>query len=1235
MDVHTERVRGDEGERFETRGMLGSGGMGVVFRAFDHRLDREVALKTLRQASGRDLFRFKREFRALTDIVHPNLVSLHELHTTGDEWFFSMELVEGVPFVEWVRRREAVDDQTAGLGEVTMPTRAGVVADVEPLAIDLDRLRDALAQLVDGVLALHVSGKLHRDLKPSNVLVTPEGRVVLLDFGLVSDVENNRVDLTHEQAAVGTPAYMSPEQAADVPLTEASDWYAVGVMMFEALTGRRPFEGSAEQMMRRKQTEAPPSPSTVDPRVPANLDDLCTRLLAPLPSDRPDGRAILAALGRTPSRTTLELERSLTAMPFVGRQDELAELRRAHADSRRHGVAVFLRGDSGMGKSQLARHFLDELGGDTLLLEGRCYERESVPYKTLDTVIDALTGALLRLPRQKQESIIPRDVAALARLFPVLRRVPTIDERTLIASLPPDPQEIRRRAFGALRFLLGRLAAHGSVVIAVDDLQWGDADSAVFLAEVIHHPEPLPLLMILTCRLEDDAGVVAKVQVARPGTPRGDTRVIDVGPLPDAEARLLLRELRGGRDDTAEILLREGAGHPLFLAELARGTSGGPRDDATSLEILITRRIDELPQSAAAFLRTVAVAARPVPVEQAARAASLAGVGSELALLRAERLIRVRHVGESDAVFVEPYHDRIRAAAVAGLSPAEQRWVHEQLARTLEAAGGGDVEALVDHWLAAGYPGRAATDAVRAAAIAEEKLAFHRAAQLYALALLHGSTTGDERRRLLRLRGNALANAGGLDEAAAMYGEAAVGASPEEALELDRLRLEQILRRGRLAEGVELSAKVLAAVGVPMPRSTSAALRSAVLQRARLRLRGLGFVERPASQVPADELRRVDVLTTTAAGLPFIDPMLGKALQFRFLRAALDAGEPERLSYALSEELGYLGMAGVKNRKRVEEVTRILGKVSARNQHPGLAGFATASEGLAMFLMGRWRDAARLFEQGMKGMRDHGVGLRWETTLAELYLTSSLFYLGETRDLARLVPLLLRDALERGDVYAQHGLKGWRSNVAWLVMGRPEEARAHAEDVAANRTTAEGFHLQHWFELLAQIQIDLYVGDVEGAWQRLEVGWPRLKASHLLRVQNIRIESGYLRARVLVARHFAGRGDKRLLKEVASLARGLDHEGAPWAAALAETVRAQAAMAAGDRAGAEERFGVAERAFATCDMSLFAQVARFRRGQANGGPSGTAWHIDARLAMQEQAVADPDAIARMLCPWAE
>src|SRR5689334_24195431 len=98
-----ERLHALDDDRFEVRGNLGSGGMGVVYRAYDRRLGRDVAMKALRHASGRDLYRFKREFRSLADIMHPNLVALHELHTLGDEWFFTMEIVDGCSFIDWVR----------------------------------------------------------------------------------------------------------------------------------------------------------------------------------------------------------------------------------------------------------------------------------------------------------------------------------------------------------------------------------------------------------------------------------------------------------------------------------------------------------------------------------------------------------------------------------------------------------------------------------------------------------------------------------------------------------------------------------------------------------------------------------------------------------------------------------------------------------------------------------------------------------------------------------------------------------------------------------------------------------------------------------------------------------------------------------------------------------------------------------------------------------------------------
>src|SRR5215467_8331199 len=274
---HTAPLLG--GGRFEVRGTLGAGGAGVVYRAFDGQLQREVALKLLRQASGRDLYRFKKEFRALADIVHPNLVALHELHAADGDWFFTMELVEGVSFIDWVR-----PSGESGPGR----PRSDIVA----AHVDLARLHGSLVQLVDALIALHRAGKLHRDLKPSNVLVTQTGRLTLLDFGLVATVAEDNP----ERLAVGTPVYMSPEQAADQPLGEASDWYSLGAMLYEALVGRRPFEGESEQVMTRKQTEQPVAPRQLDPSAPSDLSQLCMMLLQPRPAARPSGLMVLEAL---------------------------------------------------------------------------------------------------------------------------------------------------------------------------------------------------------------------------------------------------------------------------------------------------------------------------------------------------------------------------------------------------------------------------------------------------------------------------------------------------------------------------------------------------------------------------------------------------------------------------------------------------------------------------------------------------------------------------------------------------------------------------------------------------------------------------------------------------------------------------------------------------------------------------------------------------------------------------
>jgi predicted Ser/Thr protein kinase len=203
-------------DRFEVLRRIGAGGMGVVYDVRDHVRQENVALKTLVRTSAADVYRLKREFRSLADVAHPNLACLYELFVEDAHCFFTMELVAGVTFVDYVR---------GAAGDGFSPAR----------------LLHVLPQLVEGVSALHRKGKLHRDLKPSNILVTPEGRVVILDFGLIAELRPHGGDVHYVRG--GTPAYMSPEESAGLRPSEASDWYGVGITLYEALTGVVPFAG--------------------------------------------------------------------------------------------------------------------------------------------------------------------------------------------------------------------------------------------------------------------------------------------------------------------------------------------------------------------------------------------------------------------------------------------------------------------------------------------------------------------------------------------------------------------------------------------------------------------------------------------------------------------------------------------------------------------------------------------------------------------------------------------------------------------------------------------------------------------------------------------------------------------------------------------------------------------------------------------------------------------------------
>ncbi|HEX9104127.1 MAG TPA: serine/threonine-protein kinase, partial [Polyangia bacterium] len=270
--------------RFDVLRRLGEGGMGVVYEAYDRERRMRVALKTLRTLSAEGILRFKNEFRALQDLSHPNLCTLGELISLGRQWFFTMELVDGVDLLGWVRpQREGVPAPAVTTSHElvvdpspsadTLRPHASAVQRLERAArppVDVARLRAALVDLARGVSALHAVGVVHRDIKPSNILVEQKtGRVVLLDFGLAQSATYRPGE--SDIRVVGTADYMAPEQASGRKVGPEADWYSVGVVLYEALTGGVPFSGAPLEVLLQKQGRDPMPPRALAPEAPADL----------------------------------------------------------------------------------------------------------------------------------------------------------------------------------------------------------------------------------------------------------------------------------------------------------------------------------------------------------------------------------------------------------------------------------------------------------------------------------------------------------------------------------------------------------------------------------------------------------------------------------------------------------------------------------------------------------------------------------------------------------------------------------------------------------------------------------------------------------------------------------------------------------------------------------------------------------------------------------------------------
>lgn len=1252
-------------ERFLVRGQLGIGGMGVVHEAIDLERNVRVAIKTLRLDGAKRLLRFKNEFRSLRDIKHPNLVELGELFEEDGTWFFTMELLEGVDFLTYVRADES-----------------------EPW-FDEARLRHALVGLGAGLSALHRADKVHCDVKPANVLVTEAGRVVLLDFGVVTELSlDNR---SGRNPRAGSPLYMAPEQAAGRPVGPKSDWYSFGALLFEGLTGDVPFRGRTHgEVLKRKQHEAPPHPSDRRSGLPPDLADVCFRLLACEPHRRPDEGEILTILGvneRTSRSSGLDLDAGQRI--FVGRKQALDELDGA-LEQALHGraVSVFVEGESGVGKSVLLEHFIDGLVAGapvartfatnrrrtaaersraatrpyvesrsrtaaawsegaraTVVFRGQCHEREFMRYNAFDGVFDGIARFLRSSLIASEVIASVTDVGPLLHLFPVLRNVRGLSQRD-----EPVSGDVRRRGFAAASQLLDALAQRMLLVVLIDDIHWADADSLALMQAVVRARNGPTALFLASARYLDDGSSCPAIEAVG-----GDIRRIALAGLEHTEAvelaTVLFERAGDARALNVDRVIAETGGHPLFMDELvryaARHRQGASALTGAHLDEALRDRIAELDDDTQRILQIVAVAGAAVSYDIAAKTSLLSAQVFEagLSILRRGNLVRMH--GRDRYALINTYHDRMREAVYARLPTELRGSLHFQLARVMESRGV-DPLRLATHFHRGGRPEEARRYALEAAREANRATAFEQAAALYQLALdTMTSRSGSQRSGvdidLHELRcelGLALQNAGRTREAAQAYLHAAEDAEGLEWLSLHGRAAQQLLIGGYMEQGVAVVREVLAHSGIKLPKSGRRALPSVAWNFFQLQRHDLTW-QRPTPEEmasPAFHMRatRIDVCWSAAGGLSLVDTLRGIFFSTRSARMSLKLGEPFRVARSLCTTA--VSAAALGNKAASYRLLDAVARAAEQDGGPYARFYEqTARFVLSFFFEQQWGRCVEL-GQSLEGIwKEAGYGHGFEMDFVVQFLSWSLSMYGDIEVLTSFVDSFVADTRRVGNRLLNVALRVYHSLI-YLAADDPQRAALDVQDAISSWLPGNNvFHLMHAWAIFSQASVLLYQGD-PFAEEELTAELRRLRQSPLYRTRWILWQDQYVRGRLALARASvlaAERHKRRVIDEVANvsaMAKRLDKAVSPIPQAWAALLHAGCAQVTGNSERALASLKVAHDGFVVTESGLHAAAALYRIGQTIGGEQGRSMMDRAFHDMRARAITRPERLAGLLAP---
>ncbi|HSG17228.1 MAG TPA: ABC transporter substrate-binding protein [Anaerolineae bacterium] len=691
--------------RYRLDAELGRGGMGVVYRAHDTVLHRDVAVKLLSTTGlgsvGRA--RLMNEARTAASLNHPNIVAVHdagESDTTGPG--------DTLPYVVM----ELLDGPT--------------LQDRRPQS--LDEILEITRQLCAALGHAHERDIIHRDLKPENIMLVGDGTVKLMDFGLARSLATR---MTAEGTIMGTLFYMAPEMVMGQEVDGRADLYALGIMLYEMAAGRLPFEADNPVAILTQHLHAPVvPPSAHNPALPLGLDRLIVRLMAKEPDKRPASAVeVLAALDR-PDRAQVSAEKSrpfstlerIVRGRLVGREQEMAEARIIWGQAvAGRGQVLLVSGEPGVGKTRLVDELITQAcvsGGR--VLSGASYAEGGFPYAPFRKIL----RETLKDDASTLVDLADDILADLLTLAPELRsRYPELPERK-----PGDPLEDQRRLLDNITHYFNLLSNRSPLLLVLEDVHWADSGTITLMRHLARNCSRQPLMLVVTYReVEIDEarafyGALLDLQRERLATRLKLSRL-------DREGTRALIATLFDQEITPDLLegyYRETEGNPFFIEEITKALveSGKltfkegrwhrpPIEELgipQSIRVAVQARAMALSDEGRKILEQAAVLGRvfDLPTLEAATGLDEDALTEALEEALAAQLIEEEVVTEKRSaglVAGEHFsfvHALIPASLVAGLRALRRRRLQRRAATAYESLHPEEYEVLARHFLEGG-----------------------------------------------------------------------------------------------------------------------------------------------------------------------------------------------------------------------------------------------------------------------------------------------------------------------------------------------------------------------------------------------------------------------------------------------------------------------------------------------------------------------------------------------------